>query len=69
MLPAASAPTFWGHLIAAGAGGEVTSGSYSPSLNIPIALARASLTIGENCEVELRGRRFAARGKAAIRAR
>jgi aminomethyltransferase len=48
-------------VLADGAEGEVTSGSFSPSLNVPIALARASARIGETCEVENRTRRFAAR--------
>lgn len=48
-------------VLADDAEGEVTSGSFSPSLNVPIALARASARIGETCEVENRDRRFAAR--------
>jgi aminomethyltransferase len=47
-------------VLADGAEGEVTSGSFSPSLNVPIALACASARIGETREVENRGRRFAA---------
>src|SRR5215208_901334 len=41
--------------------GEVTSGTFSPSLKVPIALARVPLSTGNLCEVEMRGRRLKAR--------
>jgi len=41
--------------------GEVTSGGFSPTLGVPIALARVPVTIGERCEVESRGQRLRAR--------
>ena len=45
-----------------GAGeGEITSGSFSPTLGRAIALARVPAGIGERCEVEIRGKRLAAR--------
>ncbi|VAW68665.1 Aminomethyltransferase (glycine cleavage system T protein) [hydrothermal vent metagenome] len=36
--------------------GEITSGSFSPSLKQSIALARVPATIGDSCEVEVRGK-------------
>jgi len=42
-----------------GAGeGEITSGSFSPTLNQAIALARApaSIKIGDHCAIDLRGK-------------
>ena len=36
--------------------GEVTSGTFSPSLQKSIALARVSVDIGESCTVEIRGK-------------
>ncbi len=36
--------------------GEVTSGTFSPSLQKSIALARVSVDIGETCTVEIRGK-------------
>lgn len=45
-----------------GAGeGEVTSGTFSPTLGRSIGLARVPVATGETCEVEIRGRRLAAR--------
>jgi aminomethyltransferase len=41
--------------------GEVTSGSFSPTLGRSIALARVPAGGGERCEVEVRGKRLAAR--------
>ncbi|MGD8852549.1 MAG: glycine cleavage system aminomethyltransferase GcvT [Gammaproteobacteria bacterium] len=41
--------------------GEVTSGSFSPTLGRSIALARVPAGTGGHCEVEIRGRRLAAR--------
>lgn len=40
--------------------GIVTSGTFSPTLKVPIALARVPLATGELCEVEIRGHRNAA---------
>jgi aminomethyltransferase len=36
--------------------GEITSGTFSPSLQKSIALARVPVDIGDNCEVEIRGK-------------
>ena len=36
--------------------GEITSGTFSPSLQKSIALARVPVEIGDNCEVEIRGK-------------
>ena len=36
--------------------GEITSGGYSPTLERSIALARVPATIGESCEVDIRGK-------------
>jgi aminomethyltransferase len=45
-----------------GAGeGETTSGSYSPTLERSIALARVPRDCGDRVEVEIRNRRLAAR--------
>jgi aminomethyltransferase len=41
--------------------GEVTSGSFSPTLEQSIALARVPATAAERVEVEIRGKRLAAR--------
>ncbi len=43
--------------------GEVTSGSFSPTLNCSIALARvpAGVPVGSRCQVEVRGKRLEAR--------
>ncbi|MCG8426975.1 MAG: glycine cleavage system aminomethyltransferase GcvT [Chromatiales bacterium] len=55
--------------------GEITSGGFSPTLERSIALARVSSTIGDECLVEVRGKRlraqvvkppFARQGKAQI---
>lgn len=40
--------------------GEITSGTFSPTLSKSIALARVPKDIGEQCEVEIRGKRLAA---------
>lgn len=40
--------------------GEITSGTFSPSLQKSIALARVPVEIGESCEVEIRGKLLAA---------
>ena len=36
--------------------GEITSGTFSPSLQKSIALARVPVETGDNCEVEIRGK-------------
>lgn len=41
--------------------GEITSGSFSPTLNCAIALARVEPSIGENCEVLIRSKKFPAK--------
>ncbi|MEJ2509203.1 MAG: glycine cleavage system aminomethyltransferase GcvT [Gammaproteobacteria bacterium] len=41
--------------------GEITSGSFSPTLGHAIALARVPAGIGANCQVELRGKLVTAR--------
>jgi aminomethyltransferase len=41
--------------------GEITSGSFSPTLNKGIALARVPTTIGPECLVEIRGKQCVAR--------
>jgi aminomethyltransferase len=55
--------------------GEVTSGTFSPTLERSIGLARVPQQTADRCEVEIRGRFLAARvvrppfvrhGKAAI---
>ncbi|MBA2490311.1 MAG: hypothetical protein H0V34_00925, partial [Gammaproteobacteria bacterium] len=48
-------------LFETGEEGEVTSGGFSPTLGVPIALARVPITAGECCEVESRGQRLPAR--------
>ncbi|HEY5718082.1 MAG TPA: glycine cleavage system aminomethyltransferase GcvT [Motiliproteus sp.] len=41
--------------------GEITSGSFSPTLNLSIALARVPVGTGEQAEVEIRGKRLPVR--------
>ncbi len=41
--------------------GEITSGTFSPSLQKSIALARVPVEIGETCSVEIRGKLLKAR--------
>jgi aminomethyltransferase len=41
--------------------GEITSGSFSPSLGVSIALARVPAETKESCHVEIRGKQLAAR--------
>ncbi len=41
--------------------GEVTSGGFAPTLERSIAFARVGPDIGDTCEVEIRGKRVAAR--------
>ncbi|HHJ16000.1 MAG TPA: glycine cleavage system aminomethyltransferase GcvT [Gammaproteobacteria bacterium] len=48
-------------LVNGAAAGEITSGSFSPTLGRSIALARVSADIGDSCQVEIRGKLLAAR--------
>jgi aminomethyltransferase len=49
-------------VIADGAGeGEITSGSFSPTLQRAIAFARVPKATGDSCQVEIRGKRLTAR--------
>jgi aminomethyltransferase len=41
--------------------GEITSGSFSPTLGVSIALARVPAAVGDACEVEIRGRHLPAK--------
>ncbi|HHO59838.1 MAG TPA: glycine cleavage system aminomethyltransferase GcvT [Thiotrichales bacterium] len=41
--------------------GEITSGTYSPTLQQSIALARVPVATGDSCEVEIRGKLLPAR--------
>ena len=41
--------------------GEITSGTFSPTLGKSVALARVPQQIGDQCEVEIRGKRLAAK--------
>jgi len=41
--------------------GEITSGGFSPTLERGIALARVNGDIGERVQVDIRGRRLAAK--------
>ena len=41
--------------------GEITSGGFAPTLDRSIALARVDASIGERCDVEIRGKRLPAR--------
>ena len=41
--------------------GEITSGSFSPTLGVAIALARVPAACGDVCEVDIRGKLQAAR--------
>jgi aminomethyltransferase len=41
--------------------GQITSGTFSPTLNRAIALARVESGVGERCEVDIRGKRLSAR--------
>ena len=41
--------------------GETTSGGFAPTLEESVALARVDSSIGETCEVEIRGKRVAAK--------
>ncbi|MCK5917098.1 MAG: glycine cleavage system aminomethyltransferase GcvT [Cocleimonas sp.] len=41
--------------------GEITSGSYSPTLGVAIALARVPVDTGDHCHVEIRNKQIVAR--------
>ncbi|MDS4031285.1 MAG: glycine cleavage system aminomethyltransferase GcvT [Candidatus Contendobacter sp.] len=41
--------------------GQITSGTFSPTLNRAIALARVETGVGARCQVEIRGKRLPAR--------
>ncbi|MFO7639728.1 MAG: glycine cleavage system aminomethyltransferase GcvT [Candidatus Competibacteraceae bacterium] len=41
--------------------GHITSGTFSPTLNRAIALARVTTGAGKNCQVDIRGKRLPAR--------
>ena len=41
--------------------GQITSGTFSPTLNRAIALARVEAGVGERCQVDIRGKRLPAR--------
>ncbi|VAW57073.1 Aminomethyltransferase (glycine cleavage system T protein) [hydrothermal vent metagenome] len=41
--------------------GEITSGTFSPSLKQAIAIARVPVAIGDTCEVDVRGKRLTAK--------
>ena len=41
--------------------GQITSGTFSPTLNRAIALARVETGVGERCQVDIRGKRLPAR--------
>jgi len=41
--------------------GEITSGSFSPTLGVAIALARVPMATGSSCQVDMRGKLMSAR--------
>ena len=41
--------------------GEITSGTFSPTLGVAIAMARVPADTGDSCHVEIRGKQLAAR--------
>ncbi|HIO91351.1 MAG TPA: glycine cleavage system aminomethyltransferase GcvT [Leucothrix mucor] len=41
--------------------GEITSGTFSPTLSVAIAMARVPADTGDSCHVEIRGKHLAAR--------
>jgi len=41
--------------------GEITSGSFGPTLGTSVALARVAATTGEQCKVDVRGKQLSAR--------
>jgi aminomethyltransferase len=48
-------------IVAGAPNGEITSGSFSPTLGVSIAFARVPASIGANCLVDIRGRQLRAR--------
>lgn len=48
-------------ILADGSKGETTSGTFSPTLQKAVAMARVPASIGERCEVEIRNKRLPAR--------
>lgn len=48
-------------LTADGGEGEITSGTFSPTLSMGIAMARVPADIGEQCEIEVRNKRLPAK--------
>ncbi|MFN3785663.1 MAG: glycine cleavage system aminomethyltransferase GcvT, partial [Thiothrix sp.] len=48
-------------VICEGGDGETTSGTFSPTLGVAIALARVPASCGDTCEVEIRGKRHPAK--------
>jgi len=48
-------------VVTAAGGGEVTSGTFSPTMACAIALARVPAAAGERCQVDVRGRMLEAR--------
>lgn len=44
-----------------GGEGEITSGTFSPTLSVGIAMARVPADVGETCEIEVRNKRLTAR--------
>ena len=48
-------------VVAAGGEGEITSGSFSPTLQRAIAFARVPQDTGDTCQVEIRGKLLQAR--------
>ena len=47
-------------IVDSGGEGEVTSGTYSPTLERSVGMARVPAGIGDRCEVDIRGRRVPA---------
>lgn len=47
-------------VICQGGEGETTSGTFSPTLGVAVALARVPAECGDRCEVEIRGKRLPA---------
>ena len=43
-------------VVCAAGEGEITSGTFSPSLGVAIAMARVPVACGDSCEVEVRGK-------------
>jgi aminomethyltransferase len=43
-------------VVVAGGEGEITSGTFSPTLGYSIAMARVPATVGDTAEVDIRGK-------------